>query len=168
VNTVIKTLARSKPNQHTSMRKRLFGRKLGKNTAHRMAMLKNMVTSLVKHERLVTTAPKAREVRRMGDKLIRWGKAGTLADRRQAGRTLQEAAAVTKLMEILGPRYESREGGYTRVLKLAEPRRRDGAEMAVVEFVDRPGEVRPAKPARPMGLGQVGWTEEMKKFLTLS
>lgn len=147
------------------MRKRIKMRKLQRNTAHRMAMLKNMVTSLIKHERIVTTHPKASEVRRIGDKMITLGKAGSLHSRRMAARTLKEPAAVTKLMEVLGPRYAERQGGYTRVLKIADPRRRDGAHMSVVEFVDRPGEVRVARPARPMDMGTIGWGEEMKTIL---
>jgi len=147
------------------MKKRLKFRKLQRNTAHRLAMLKNMATSLILHERLITTHPKACEVRRVGEKLIKQGKDGSLHSRRLAARTLKTPAAVTKLMEILGPRYADRQGGYTRVLKLAEPRRRDGAMMSVVELVDRPGEIRVARPARPMGMGTIGWGKEMLEIL---
>ena len=140
-------------------------RRLQRNTAHRMAMLKNMVTSLIKHERIITTLPKASEVRRVAEKMITHAKTNTLHSRRLAARTVKEPAAVTKLMEVLGPRYAERQGGYTRVLKLAEVRRRDGAGMSVLEFVDRPGEIRVARPARGMDLGTVGWGDGMKAIL---
>ena len=92
-------------------------------------MLRNMVTSLIKHERIVTTLPKAKELRRLADKMV--------------GREV-----LTKLFEVLGPRYQEREGGYTRVMKLSRPRKGDNADMAVIEYVDRPGEIGAARPPR--------------------
>jgi large subunit ribosomal protein L17 len=112
-----------------------------------MAMLKNMVTSLVKHERIVTTLPKAKELRHMADKVVTLTKkADRLHGMRMADAIIQEKPVLSKLFEVLGPRYEKRQGGYTRILKLAQKRKGDGAEMAVMEYVDRPGELRAARP----------------------
>lgn len=105
-----------------------------------------MVTSLINHERIVTTVPKAKELRRVADKVITQAKQNSIHSRRQADKIVREPAALTKLFEVLGPRYQDRDGGYTRVLKLSKNRRGDNAEMAVIEYVDRPGEVRAARP----------------------
>ena len=105
-----------------------------------------MVTSLINHERIVTTLPKAKELRRVAEKVITQAKQNTLHSRRQADKILREPTALTKLFEILGPRYGDREGGYTRILKLSKNRAGDNAEMAVIEYVDRPGEIRAARP----------------------
>ena len=102
-------------------------------------MLRNMVTSLIHHERIITTTPKAKELRRVADKMVTHAKVGSLHHRRLASGVVQERSAVVKLFEILGPRYQGRPGGYTRILKLARPRRGDSADMAVIEFVDREG-----------------------------
>jgi|EP01083_Nonionella_stella_P026218 large subunit ribosomal protein L17 len=128
------------------MRKRIAFRKLGRTTSHRWAMLRNMVTSLINHERIVTTLPKAKELKRVADKVVKFGKNGSLHSRRQANKIVQEQPALVKLFEVLGPRYQDREGGYTRVLKLSQNRKGDNAPMAVIEYVDRPGEVRAARP----------------------
>lgn len=109
-------------------------------------MLRNMVTSLINHERIVTTVPKAKELRRVAEKVITQAKQNSIHSRRQADKIVREPAALTKLFEVLGPRYQDRDGGYTRVLKLSKNRRGDNAEMAVIEYVDRPGEVRAARP----------------------
>lgn len=109
-------------------------------------MFRNMVTSLIKHERIVTTVPKAKELRRLADQVIKFGKDGTIHSRQMATRIIREKPAITKLFEVLGPRYSDREGGYTRVLKLSRNRQGDNAPMAVIEYVDRPGEVRAARP----------------------
>ena len=103
------------------------------------AMLRNMVTSLIHHERIITTTPKAKELRRVADKMVTHAKVGSLHHRRLASGVVQERSAVVKLFEILGPRYQGRPGGYTRILKLARPRRGDSADMSVIEFVDREG-----------------------------
>ena len=130
------------------MKKRLAFRKLGRQPAHKWAMLRNMVTSLIKHERIVTTLPKAKELRKLADKMVGLGKSGTLHARRQADAVIREKPVLTKLFEVLGPRYQEREGGYTRVMKLSRPRHGDNADMAVIEYVDRPGEIRAARPPR--------------------
>ena len=121
-------------------------RKLGIGTAHRLAMLRNMVTSLIYHERIMTTTPRAKELRRVAEKMVTYAKVGDLHNRRLAGAVVREPAAVVKLFEIIGPRYKERTGGYTRILKLAKPRKGDSADMSFIEFVDREGELRTAKP----------------------
>merc|ERR1712129_438929 len=109
-------------------------------------MLKNMVTSLIKHERIQTTLPKAKELRYMADKVITHAKKGNLHNKRLASKLVMEKPALEKLFTVLGPRYMDRDGGYTRVLKLSKPRKGDNAPMAIIEYVDRPGEVRAARP----------------------
>jgi large subunit ribosomal protein L17 len=129
------------------MRKRIAFRKLSKDSEHRWAMLRNMVTSLIHHERIITTTPKAKELRRVAENMVTHAKKGDLHHRRLAAGVVQERSAVVKLFEILGPRYKERPGGYTRIMKLAKPRRGDSADMSVIEFVDREGELRKARPA---------------------
>jgi large subunit ribosomal protein L17 len=122
-------------------------RQLGRTSTHKWAMLRNLVTSLIEHERLVTTLPKAKEVQGLAEKLITTAKkANKLHARRLINKVVFTAPEQTKLMNVLGPRYEFRQGGYTRVLKLAKPRAGDKADMAVLEYVDRPGEIRAARP----------------------
>ena len=111
-------------------------------------MLRNMVTSLIYHERIMTTTPRAKELRRVAEKMIQHAKIGTMHHRRIAGGFVQTLPALTKLFEILGPRYMNRPGGYTRIMKLALPRRGDSADMSYIEFVDRQGELRTARPAK--------------------
>jgi large subunit ribosomal protein L17 len=111
-------------------------RKLGKKTQHRLAMFANAATSLIEHERIETTLPKAKELRRLVERLVTKGKSGTQHDRRNAFSFLRSDAAVSKLFADIAPRFKDRPGGYTRVLKLAETRTGDAAEMAVLEFVD--------------------------------
>jgi len=94
----------------------------------------------------MTTTAKAKELRRVAENMVTHAKKGTLHHRRLSMGVVRESAAVVKLFEILGPRYMDRPGGYTRVMKLAKPRRGDSADMAMIEFVDRPGEIRKAKP----------------------
>ena len=115
------------------MRKRIAFRKLSKDSEHRWAMLRNMVTSLIHHERIITTTPKAKELRRVAENMVTHAKKGDLHHRRLAAGVVQERSAVVKLFEILGPRYKERPGGYTRILKLAKPRRGDSADMSVIE-----------------------------------
>ena len=112
------------------------GRKLNRTHEHRKALFKNMANALIKHEQIVTTLPKAKELKRVADKLITLSKKGGLHRRRQAYAQLRDDAMVSKLFDTLGPRYESRPGGYTRVLK-AGYRYGDNAPMAVIELVDR-------------------------------
>mmetsp|Transcript_11755 Transcript_11755/g.15497 ORF Transcript_11755/g.15497 Transcript_11755/m.15497 type:complete len:162 (-) Transcript_11755:885-1370(-) len=130
------------------MRKRIAFRKLSRTTAHKWAMLRNMVTSLIKHERIVTTVPKAKELKHIAEQMVTLAKKGTLHHRRQAERVVQEKAMTTKLFEVLGPRYQDRQGGYTRILQLSKRRKGDNAPMAVMEYVDRPGEIRAARPPK--------------------
>lgn len=129
------------------MKKRIAFRKLGRTPSHKWAMLRNMVSSLIEHERIVTTLPKAKEVQSLAEQLITTAKGpDKLHARRQANKIVRTPTAQTKLIEVLGPRYEFRQGGYTRIMKLAKPRHGDKADMAVIEYVDRPGEIRAARP----------------------
>ncbi|MGC1465731.1 MAG: 50S ribosomal protein L17 [Pseudolabrys sp.] len=116
-------------------------RKLGKKPAHRRAMFANMSAALIKHEQIVTTLPKAKELRPVVEKLVTLAKKGGLHARRQAISEMRDVAMVKKLFEVIGPRYKSRNGGYTRVLK-AGFRYGDSAPQAVIEFVDRDVEAR--------------------------
>ena len=111
-------------------------RKLGRTTSHRTAMFANMAASLIKHEQIVTTLPKAKELRPFVEKLVTLAKKGDLHARRIAIRRVRDVDQVGKLFATLGPRYKARSGGYTRVLK-AGFRYGDNAPMAVIEFVDR-------------------------------
>ena len=111
-------------------------RKLGRTSAHRTAMFANMSASLIKHEQIVTTLPKAKELRPFVEKLVTLAKRGDLHARRQAISQVRDLAQVGKLFATLGPRYKARAGGYIRVLK-AGFRHGDNAPMAVIEFVDR-------------------------------
>jgi len=116
------------------MRHRKSGRQLGRNSSHRKAMFRNMVTSLFEHERVQTTDAKAREVRRVAEKLITLGKRGDLHARRQALAYVRSKTVVAKLFAELSPRYANRPGGYTRIVKLGS-RRGDNAPMSLVELV---------------------------------
>ena len=111
-------------------------RKLSRTASHRKAMWANMSAALIKHEQIVTTLPKAKELRPIVEKLVTLGKRGDLHARRQAVAELRDVAMVKKLFDVLGPRYKERHGGYTRVLK-AGFRYGDMASMAIIEFVDR-------------------------------
>ena len=111
-------------------------RKLNRTSSHRKAMFANMSAALIKHEQIVTTLPKAKDLRPIVEKLVTLGKRGGLHARRQAIAELRDIAMVKKLFDVLGPRYKERNGGYTRVLK-AGYRYGDNAAVAVIEFVDR-------------------------------
>lgn len=119
------------------MRHRKTGRKLGRNSSHRLAMYKNMTTALVREELIRTTLPKAKELRRVIEPLITRSKTDTLANRRLVFARLRDKDAVSKLFGEIGPRYASRPGGYLRILKCGF-RTGDVAPMAYVELVDRP------------------------------
>lgn len=123
------------------MRHGKSGRKLNRTSSHRKAMFANMAAALIKHEQIVTTLPKAKELRPIADKLITLAKKGDLHARRQAISKIRDKDMVAKLFETLGPRYAERNGGYTRVLK-AGFRYGDNAPMAVIELVDRDVEAR--------------------------
>ncbi|HHL34937.1 MAG TPA: 50S ribosomal protein L17 [Desulfobulbaceae bacterium] len=116
------------------MKHKVAGRKLGRNPSHRKAMLRNIVTSLLEHERIVTTVPKAKEVRRIADKMITLGKRGDLHARRQALSYIRTKDIVAKLFDELSEQYADRQGGYTRIIRTGT-RYGDAAPMAIVELV---------------------------------
>lgn len=118
------------------MRHRVAHRKLGRTTEHRMAMFKNMSASLIKHEQITTTLPKAKELRPYIEKLVTLAKKGGLSNRRLAEARLQDDVQLKKLFDVIAVRYADRPGGYVRVLK-AGFRQSDQSAMAVIEFVDR-------------------------------
>ncbi|MCU0974447.1 MAG: 50S ribosomal protein L17 [Burkholderiales bacterium] len=126
------------------MRHRLGLRKLNRTSSHRLAMLRNMTNSLLRHEVIKTTLPKAKELRRVAEPMITLGKSPSLANRRLAFNRLRDREIVVKLFDELGPRYAKRNGGYLRILKFGF-RQGDNAPMALVELMDRPEEA--AAPA---------------------
>lgn len=143
------------------MRHQLSGRQLSRNAPHRQAMFRNMAASLLRHETIRTTVPKAKELRRVVEPLITLGKDDSDANRRRAFSLLRDAEVVVKLFETLGPRFQSRPGGYTRILRM-NPRPGDSAEMALMQLLDQPEladadaapstegeEAKPAKKAAP-------------------
>lgn len=119
------------------MRHKKSGRRLGRNSSHRKAMYRNMAASLVHHETIKTTVPKAKELRRVIEPLITLAKEDGVANRRLAFNRLRDKVAVGKLFTDLGPRFKARPGGYLRILKLG-PRPGDSAPMAIVQLVDGP------------------------------
>ncbi|MDP3138134.1 MAG: 50S ribosomal protein L17 [Burkholderiaceae bacterium] len=119
------------------MRHGLGLRKLNRTSSHRLAMLRNMMNSLIQHEAIKTTVPKAKELRRVVEPMITLAREATVANRRLAFDRLRDRDSVTKLFDTLGPRYKTRPGGYTRILKMGF-RVGDNAPMALVELVDRP------------------------------
>ena len=123
------------------MRHGFRGRRFSRTSEHRRAMFANMSAALIKHEQIVTTLPKAKDLRPVVEKLITLGRRGDLHARRLAMSQIRDEAMVKKLFEVLGPRYQARPGGYTRVLK-AGFRYGDNAPMAVIEFVDRDVDAR--------------------------
>jgi len=123
------------------MRHRHGQRKLNRTGSHRIAMLRNMAASLIKHEQITTTTSKARELRPYVEKLITLGKRGGLSNRRLAHSRLLDDAQLTKLFDVLAPRYANREGGYTRIVK-AGIRASDAAPIAIIELVDRDVEAK--------------------------
>jgi large subunit ribosomal protein L17 len=118
------------------MRHNKSGRRLGRNSSHRKAMYRNMAASLVHHETIKTTVPKAKELRRVIEPLITLAKVDGVANRRLAFNRLRDKVAVGKLFTDLGPRFKARPGGYLRILKMG-PRPGDSAEMAIVQLVDK-------------------------------
>jgi len=133
------------------MRHRHGLRKLNRTSSHRLAMLRNMTVSLLKHEAIKTTLPKAKELRRVAEPIITLGKTNTLANKRLAFDRLRDREIVVKLFDELGPRYKARNGGYLRILKFGF-RQGDNAPMALVELVDRPA---PTEEARDTGDSKV-------------
>lgn len=142
------------------MRHRKDHRKLSRTHSHRRALLRNLVTSLIEHERIETTLAKAKEARRVGERMITFAKRGDLSARRQVSRYVHGESNVKKLFETVAPWYETRNGGYTRILKLGR-RLGDAGEMALLEFVKSPElkeklrheEEAAAKAARAAGKG---------------
>ncbi len=128
------------------MRHRVSGRALGRTSSHRKALIRNQITDLLRHDRIVTTEAKAKTVRPAAEKVITLGKRGNLHARRQAGAILTDKKVLKRLFDDIAPRFESRRGGYTRIVKLG-PRQGDGAHMALIELVDAP--VRAAAPEAP-------------------
>src|SRR5689334_7799040 len=131
------------------MRHNVDGRKFGRNTSHRAAMFRNMANAVILQEQIVTTVQKAKEIRRVVDRLVTLGKSGKPASRRLAFDRTRDNAIVSKLFGVLAERYKARAGGYTRVLKVADRRWGDGAEMAVLELVDHPAIDRKRKVKTP-------------------
>ncbi|MEZ5708033.1 MAG: 50S ribosomal protein L17 [Blastomonas sp.] len=123
------------------MRHKIGKRKLQRTSAHRIAMLRNMAASLIKHEQITTTLPKARELRPYVEKLITLAKKGGLSNRRLAMSRLMDDAQLVKLFDVLAARYADRQGGYTRVIK-AGYRASDAAAMGVIELVDRDADAK--------------------------
>ena len=129
------------------MRHRESGRKLNRNSSHRKAMFRNMAVSLIEHEMIRTTLPKAKELRRFAEPLITMAKIDNVAKRRLAFSRLRNRNIVTKLFNELGPRYKERPGGYLRILK-SGVRTGDKAAMAIVELVDRPQQLVDDEPTK--------------------
>ena len=128
------------------MRHRLGLRKLNRTSSHRLAMLRNMTVSLLRHEVIKTTLPKAKELRRVAEPILTLGKNPSLANKRLAFARLRDRDVVVKLFDELGPRYAARNGGYSRILKFGF-RKGDNAPMALVELVDRPADAQPVEVA---------------------
>ncbi|CAI8025724.1 50S ribosomal protein L17 [Geodia barretti] len=116
------------------MRHRKRGRKLGRTTSHRTALFRNQATALFEHEQIRTTLPKCKELRRVAEKLITLAKRGDLTARRQAAKMIHKHAILRKLFDDIGPRYQDRSGGYTRIIR-GELRRGDGAQMGYIQLV---------------------------------
>lgn len=133
------------------MRHQLSGRQLSRNAPHRQAMLRNMAASLLRHETIRTTVPKAKELRRVVEPLITLGKDDSDANRRRAFSQLRDAEVVVKLFENLGPRFKARPGGYTRILRM-DPRPGDAAPMALMQLLDQPAAA--AEEAAPAAEGE--------------
>jgi len=117
------------------MRHGMVNRKLGRTASHRLALFRNQLASLIQNERIVTTLPKAKELKPQIERLITLGRNDSVHNRRNASRVINDEASVAKLFDTLGPRFSDRPGGYTRIVKLG-PRRGDAAEVAILEFVD--------------------------------
>jgi large subunit ribosomal protein L17 len=128
-------------------------RKLGRHSAHRTAMFANMCAALIRHEQIITTVPKAKELRPIVEKLVTLAKKGGLHARRQAISEMRDIPMVKKLFEVIGPRYKDRKGGYTRIMK-AGFRYGDNAAKAVIEFVDRDVEAK-GKDSGPVQVKKV-------------
>lgn len=156
------------------MRHRVRGRKLGRTTAHRTAMFRNQLTALFTHERITTTIAKAKELRPLAEKMVTLARTGTLANRRSVLTMVPDKEVVRRLFDDIAPRFTDRPGGYTRILRLGR-RHGDGAEMAIIEFVDfqpkRKGEdsggsAKPSLMDRAKGLFGGGGQESAEESVT--
>ena len=123
------------------MRHRVSGAKLGRTASHRTAMMRNMASSIIEHERITTTLVKAKAIKPFVEKLVTLSKTDNVHNRRRAFALLRNKEAVIKLFETMGPRFADRPGGYCRILKLAKPRLGDAAPRGIIEFVERSIEV---------------------------
>jgi large subunit ribosomal protein L17 len=132
------------------MRHLKSGRQLSRNSAHRWALMRNMITALLREEKIRTTDPKAKELRRWADRVITLGKRGSLHARRQALGIVQDKAVVRKLFDTIAPRFKDRPGGYTRIIKLGI-RRGDAAQMSLIELVGAEGEKEARKTGKKQG-----------------
>jgi large subunit ribosomal protein L17 len=139
------------------MKHRVVGRRLDRTTEHRTAMLKNMVTSLLRHERIVTTTPKAKELKRFADKVITLAKRGTPHARRLAHVEVRDVEVLNKLFDTIAERFKARPGGYTRIVRVGR-RAGDNAEMSVIELVER----TPAEPESEEKGGKKAKAEKSK------
>ena len=119
------------------MRHKVSGSKLGRTATHRRAMIQNMMNSLIEHERIVTTTPKAKALHPFIEKMVTLSKEDSQHNRRRAFAKLRSTGSVEKLFDVLGPRFKARPGGYCRILKLAKPRLGDAGERSMIEFVER-------------------------------
>ncbi|PYT06200.1 MAG: 50S ribosomal protein L17 [Acidobacteria bacterium] len=137
------------------MKHRVMGRKLGRTSAHRLAVLRNLSTELFERERIRTTLMKAKELRPFAERLITLSRRGTLHARRMAARHVQRPEVLQKLFDTISARFSERPGGYTRILKLG-PRRGDNAEMAIVELIGSEPQIAPASEKKEKkGLGRI-------------
>ncbi len=134
------------------MRHQVAGRRLNRTSEHLQALLGNLVTALFTHEQIRTTLPKAKEARRVAERLITLAKDGTLHRRRHVARTLRDPQALAKLFAVLGPRFKARPGGYTRIVKLP-PRLGDNAPMALLELVERSPRAAPTPETKDQKAG---------------
>lgn len=129
------------------MRHLKSGKKLGMTSAHRRAVFRNLVTSLMRYEKIETTLAKAKELRRIADRMVTLGKRGTLSDRRRAAGYVKDKTIVKKIFDAIAKRYTERKGGYTRIYKIGF-RRGDAAKLAVIELVDRDISAEPKRRVR--------------------
>jgi large subunit ribosomal protein L17 len=144
------------------MRHNKAGRRLGRTTSHRIAMFRNMVTSLLNHERITTTDAKAKELRSIAEKMITLGKKGDLHAMRQAASYIRDKKIVTKLFATIAPRYQERSGGYTRIVKLGI-RPGDSAPLSLIELVEEQVEKKPAKKSiKKSAAGAIAKTVSVK------
>jgi large subunit ribosomal protein L17 len=140
------------------MRHNKSGRRLGRNSSHRAAMMRNMVTSLLEHEKITTTDARAKELRKVVDRMITFGKRGDLHARRQAGKVIRDRKVVGKLFELIGPRYKDRPGGYTRIIKLAN-RAGDNASQVIIELVEEEFTPKVRSAVKPEAVAEVAAVE---------